>query len=167
MIRGAPDEARWLRAKPRRSVPLNVLQKIVETAFKGCTVVDVQPFTDGFRNANFRIRLDSTPEFMVLRIYEHDASVCRKEVDLLNFIRQSVPVPEIIHAEAGGLDGVPPFVLLSYIEGIAFSELKRSGDANSIAQAAYDAGRILALIGRTTFPKSGWLGPGLCVRAPL
>jgi len=167
MIPGAPDEARWLRAEPRRSLPLNVLQKIVETALKGCSAVDVQPLTDGFRNANFRIQLDSTPEFVVLRIYEHDASLCRKEVDLLNMIRQSVPAPEIIHAEAGGMDEVPPFVLLSYIEGIAFRELNRGGDPNSIAQAAYDAGQILALIGRTTFPKSGWLGPGLSVTAPL
>lgn len=167
MIRGAPSEARWLRAEPRRSVPQNVLQKIVETAFKGCSAVDVQPLIDGYRNANFRIRLNSIPEFVVLRIYEHDASLCRKEVDLLNLIGQSVPVPEIIHAEAGGMDGFPPFVLLSYIEGIAFSELKRSGEANSMAQAAHDAGRILALIGRTTFPGSGWLGPGLSVTAPL
>ncbi len=167
MIHSAPDEARWLRAEPRRSVPPNVLRKIIETAFKGCNAVDVQPLTDGFRNANFRIRLDSTPEFVVLRMYEHDASLCRKEVDLLNFIRPSVPVPEILHAEAGGMDGVPPFVFLSYIEGITFRELRRSGDANSTAQAAYDAGRILALIGRTRFPKSGWLGPGLCVTAPL
>ncbi len=167
MIDGAPDESRWLRPEPRRTVSPNVLQKVVETALPGCSAADVQPLTDGFRNANFRIQLDSTPEFVVLRMYEHDASLCRKEVDLLNLIRHSVPVPEVIHAEPSGMNAVPPFVLLSYIEGIAFRELKRNGNANSISQAAYDAGRILACIGRTTFPKPGWLGPGPSVTAPL
>jgi aminoglycoside phosphotransferase (APT) family kinase protein len=167
MIHGAPDESRWLRPEPRRTVPRKVLQKIVETAFPGHSVVEVQPLTDGFRNANFRVQLDSILESVVLRIYEHDASLCRKEVDLLNWIRHSIPVPEVLHAEPGGMNEVPPFVILRYVEGIAFRELKRNGDATSISQAAYDAGRTLALIARSTFPLSGWLGPGPSVTAPL
>lgn len=167
MIYGAPVESRWLRPEPRRTLAPTVAQKIVKAAFPGCSAIGVQPLTDGLRNANFRIQLDSTPEFVVLRMYEHDASLCRKEVDLLSLIRDSVPIPEIIHAEPGGMTEVPPFVLLRYIEGVAFRELKRNGDADSISQAAYDAGRILALIGRTTFPKPGWLGPGPSVTVPL
>src|SRR5262245_18842756 len=145
MIHGAPDESRWLRPEPRRSLPRNVLQKIVETAFPGHSVVEVQPLTDGFRNANFRVWLDSKLESVVLRMYEHDASLCRKEIDLLNLISHSVPTPEIIHAEPSGMNEVPPFLLLRYIEGLAFGELKRNGDANSVSQAAFDAGRTLAL----------------------
>jgi aminoglycoside phosphotransferase (APT) family kinase protein len=167
MIHGAPDESRWLRPEPRRSLPRNVLQKIVETAFPGHSVVEVQPLTDGFRNANFRVWLDSKLESVVLRMYEHDASLCRKEIDLLNLISHSVPTPEIIHAEPSGMNEVPPFLLLRYIEGLAFGELKRNGDANSVSQAAFDAGRTLALIGRTRFPRSGWLGPGPSATAPL
>jgi hypothetical protein len=30
----------------------------------------------------------------------------------------SVPVPEIIHAEPNGLDGLPPFILTGFVEGI-------------------------------------------------
>jgi len=100
-------------------------------------------------------------------MYEHDASLCRKEVDLLNLIAPSVPIPDVIHAEPGGIDEVPPFVFMRYIEGIAFRELKRIEDANAVSKAAHDAGRILALIARTTFPTSGWLGPGPTVTAPL
>ena len=47
-----------------------------------------------------------------------------------------------------------------YLEGITFRELKRSGDAEAIAEASYSAGQILASIGRITFPKPGWLAPG-------
>jgi aminoglycoside phosphotransferase (APT) family kinase protein len=167
MIHGNPVESRWLRPQPRRTVPRNLLRKVVKTVFPGHSVVDVVPLSDGFRNANFKVHLDSTPEFVVLRIYEHDASLCRKEVDLIDLIGRSFPIPEVIHAEPAGIDDLPPFVLLRYIEGIAFRELKHRGDRDSISQAAYEIGRTLALLGRTTFPRSGWIGPGSSVTAPV
>lgn len=167
MISGAPIQSRWLRAKPRHSLPARVLEDIVGTAFPRCRLVDVQPLADGFRNANFRLRLDSIPGFVVLRIYEHDPSLCAKEVDLVNLIKHSVPVPAIIHAEPEGLNEIPPFVFMHYVEGISVGELKRKGDSTSIAQAAYSAGQTLAVISRTTFTKSGWLGPGPAVGSPL
>lgn len=137
---------------------------MVNAAFPGHHAVDVEPLTDGFRNANFKVRIDAQPECVVLRIYEHDASLCGKEIDLLRLIENSVPVPEIIHAEP---EAEPPFAFFRYVDGITFRELKRHGDAESVHQAASDAGRILASIGRVTFPSAGWLGPGPRVTAPL
>jgi aminoglycoside phosphotransferase (APT) family kinase protein len=104
---------------------------------------------------------------VVLRIYEHDGSLCQKEADLIRLIGRSVPVPEVIHAEPRGWEDVPPFALLRYVEGITFRELKKGGDAEATAQAAYSAGQTLAAIGRVTFPRPGWLGPGAKVSAPL
>jgi aminoglycoside phosphotransferase (APT) family kinase protein len=167
MIQGVPPEAGWLRPGPRRVLAAHVLDKVVHTALPGRRVVDVHPLTDGFRNANFRLHLDSPPEHVVLRIYEHDATLCRKETDILKLIRYFVPTPEVIHAEPNGMNDIPPFVLLRYIEGITFRELKRGGDADSISQAAYAVGQTLASIGRMAFPKAGWLGPGPSVEAPL
>lgn len=56
---------------------------------------------------------------------------------------------------------------MRYVEAISFRELKRSGDISLISQAAYSVGQTLAFIGRTTFPHTGWLGPGPKVGAPL
>jgi len=167
MIPGAPNAARWVRPAPRRALPLPLLERMVHAAFPRCRVVNAQPFPDGLRNANFKIQLDSTPELVVLRIYEHDASLCQKEVDLIRLIGHSVPVPEVIHAEPCGLEELPPFALMSYIQGISFHQLKRSGSADAIAQAAYSAGETLAAIGRIRFPKAGWLAPGPSVTEPL
>ena len=167
MIHGAPSESRWFRPEPRRTLPAHLLKQIAGRAFPSCKVVDVLPLADGLRNANFRLQFDSLPTFVVLRIYEHHPSLCRKEVDLFNLIKDFVPTPELIHAEPDGLDGLPPFVLMRYIEGVAFGELKRSGDIASISEAAFSAGQTLALIGHTIFPKPGWLGPGPEVGAPL
>ncbi|MGA8142613.1 MAG: hypothetical protein WB987_01855 [Candidatus Acidiferrales bacterium] len=82
MIAGAPEEARWLRGEPRRTLPGPLVERIVRAALPRCRVIDAQPLTDGLRNANFKIRLDSPLEFVVLRIYEDAASLCQKEIDL-------------------------------------------------------------------------------------
>lgn len=167
MVEGSPREARWLRAEPRRTLPLQVVERIVKTAFPRCHGMEMEPLPDGWRNANFKLSLDCTPEPLVLRIYEHDPSICQKEVDLIRLIGKSVPVPKVIHAEAKGCEEIPPFALMSYVEGISFRELTRSGDKDAIAQASYSAGETLASIGRTTFGNPGWLAPGPNVAAPL
>lgn len=160
-------EARWIRPEPRRILPVPVMERLVRTAFPRSRVIEVQPLTDGFRNANFKVRLDTESGWIVVRIYEHDASLCQKEIDLLRLVEASVPVPEVIHAEPGGFDEIPPFALMRYVEGISFRDLKRGGNCEAIAQAAYSAGETLAAIGRVEFADSGWLSAGPTVIAPL
>lgn len=167
MLVGTPNEARWVRAEARRTLPSSVLEKIVQLAFPRRRVSAVQLLDDGFRNSNFKIQIDAPQEFIVLRVYEHDPALCQKELDIFQSVKGSVPVPEIIHAEPRGTGNAPPFTLARYIEAISFRELKRSGDANAIAQAAHSAGETLAAIGRHKFSKSGWISPGPTVGAPL
>jgi hypothetical protein len=88
---GAPHEGRWIRREPRRTLPPEILDRMVHTAFPRCRVIEMQPRGDGLRNANFKLRLDGQPEPVVLRIYEHDASLCRKEVDLLRLAGGALP----------------------------------------------------------------------------
>jgi fructokinase len=104
---------------------------------------------------------------VVVRIYEHDASLCQKEVDLLSLVAGSVPVPPVIHAEPGGFENLPPFLLMRYVEGVTFHSLKRSRDKEAIAQASFSVGETLAAIGRFGFPRTGWLAPGPIVTTPL
>src|SRR5258708_25036794 len=167
MAPGAPDASRWLRTEPRRILPADVLERVAKAAFPHSRLLEVQPLTAGLRNANFILRLDSAPDLVVLRIYDHEESLCQKEVDLMHLIGGSVPVPEVTHAEPRGLDDLQPFILTRYVDGINFGDLKPNGDSEAITQAAYSAGEVLAAIGRTRFKKSGWLGPGPEVTAPL
>lgn len=167
MVSGAPGEARWIRPEPRRGLPAPVLERIVHTAFACCSVAGIQPLTGGLRNANFKLHLDSPRETIVLRIYEHDASLCQKEVDLMRMVAGSVPVPEVIHAEPRGFEDLPPFALMRFVDGISFQELRRGGDRDAVAQAACSAGETLAAIGRPTFPRPGWLAPGPAVTVAL
>jgi len=161
------EQSRWVRSEPRETLPTFLLERIIRTAFSGYTVTEIQPFRDGLRNANFKLRLGSASEPLVLRLYEHDGSLCQKELDLIRLVGTSVPVPEVIHAEPRGSDDCPPFMLMRYVQGITFRELKRGGDRGAIGQAACSAGETLAAINRYVFPKPGWLAPGPAVTAPL
>lgn len=167
MLRGVPEPARWKQAAPRRTLPATVLDRIVETAFPGRRVLACEPLGDGYRNANFKLLIDGAHEPIVLRIYEHDASLCRKEIDLMRLVRGRVPVPEVVYAEPDGWDGLPPFALMRWIEGVTFRDLKRAGNRGAIAQAAAAAGETLAAISSFAFPKAGWIAPGPAVSEPL
>ena len=159
MSKFAPEAARWLRPEPRCTIPISTVQQIVRIVLPHRSVVGIERFRDGFRNANFKVQLDSAPDMVVLRLYEHDPSLCQKELDIFHLVRDSVPVPCILYAEPAGTADLPPFMLLEYVQGIGFRELKRNGGREAVAQAAYSAGQTLAAIGRITFAKSGWLAP--------
>ncbi len=161
------DQSRWLRARPRRTLPVSLLERIIRTTLPGSSVAEIQSFADGLRNANFKLRIDSRSEWFVLRVYEHDPSLCQKELDLMRFVGASVPVPEVIHAEPCPEDGCPAFILMLYVEGITFRELRRGGDRDAIGQAAFSVGENLAAVHRYTFSKPGWLSAGPVVTAPL
>lgn len=167
MIAGAHEESRWVRPEPRRAIAESLAERIARTAFPGCRVKHAQPLADGLRNANFKLQLDSPAECVVLRIYEHDRSLCQKEADIIRLASGSVPIPEVIHAEPLGWEDVPPFALFRHVEGITFRELKNSGDRDATAEGAFAVGQTLAAIGQNRFPRPGWVGPGPEVTAPL
>lgn len=156
-----------MRAAPRGTLPTLLLARIVHAALPGCRVLGCEPLGDGFRNANFKLCLDPEAEPVVLRIYEHDPSLCQKELDLIRLVGGAIPVPEVIFAEPGGWEDLPPFAILRWVDGITFRDLKRSGDAEAMEQAAHSVGQALAAIGRFRFPKPGWLGPGPAAGPPL
>ncbi len=167
MISGAPHEARWHQPEPRRILPDPLLKHIVDSAFPSARVTSIEPLSDGKRNSNFKLHLDSPTGLVVLRIYEHDPSLCQKEIDLMTLVADSVPVPKILYTMPSGHAGLPPFAVMRFVEGISFRELRRAGDTDAIAQAAFSAGEVLASIGRHSFQKPGWIAPGPTVTTPL
>jgi Ser/Thr protein kinase RdoA (MazF antagonist) len=154
---------RWMRQEPRRHLEPELLDAVIHKVFGSRGVSAVSPLTDGFRNANFKVDLTGSPESVVLRLYEHDPAICRKEADLLRL----VAVPEIIHAEPNGMDGLRPFMLMTFVEGISLRDLRHTSGNEPLAQAGYSVGRTLAAIGRFSFERPGWLSHGPTVTAPL
>jgi aminoglycoside phosphotransferase (APT) family kinase protein len=97
----------------------------------------------GLSNRNFLLRLDGRPRECVLRIYDRDPRACAKEVAVLGLIGREVPVPRVLFAEDAPESG-PPFAVLSAADGISLRTLRSFGDDEPVAEAAFDAGRVLA-----------------------
>jgi aminoglycoside phosphotransferase (APT) family kinase protein len=93
-------------------------------------------------NRNYRVRIGR--DDVVLRFYDRAPMACAKEATILRLVSGVARVPALLYAAT---DAVPtPFAVLEFVEGISFRDLKRRGDQDALANAAYDAGRQLAAI---------------------
>jgi aminoglycoside phosphotransferase (APT) family kinase protein len=144
---------------------MHVLSVALPGVSLGTAAVDVEPLGGGLSNATYAVCVSGLDDRFVLRIYRRDPDVCRIEPDVLRLVRGTVPVPEVVYAAPDGVDGLGPFLLLRWIDGVTFHSLKQSGDGDAIRQAAYAVGSTLAAIGRHTFPSAGRLGEGPAVES--
>jgi aminoglycoside phosphotransferase (APT) family kinase protein len=121
----------------------------------------------GVMNELYRMHVDGLADPLVLRLYTRDGAACRKEVELHRLVGASVPVPEILYADCSGDEEMPPYVVMRWVEGATFREIKRRRDAREIAECAGAIGAVLARIGAFTFARPGAIGPGLTIGGQL
>jgi aminoglycoside phosphotransferase (APT) family kinase protein len=157
------DKTTWKAVSPPPSLPLATADALLD-AWRGAThVVSVEPLSGGLMNWNYRIHLSGSAERFVLRFYNRMPSACAREVRILSLVRDDVPVPGVLHANVRGADGYPPFSVLEFIDGISLRELRRRGQTKGVADASYDAGRLLPRLRRHRFERSGTLSMNLDV----
>lgn len=153
----------WRTAADLVAPSLGAVQQMLSPWLNGRRVRDVQLLTGGFTNRNCRVRIDDAPGSVVLRLYDRDAAACAKEVAVLELLRRTLPVPDVLYAEAATRDGGPSFAVLQFVDGISLRDLKLTRDLAAIGQAAYDAGRLLARLQTHSFPRTGLLTAALTV----
>src|SRR5262249_59477457 len=120
--------------------------RLTHPAFPRTRVTRIERLTGGLRNANFKIKLEGHDDAIVLRVYEQDPTACQKEIDLLRWLSGAVPVPELLYAGPNALDGSGPYIVLRYVAGMTFRELRSNGDVTAVQQAARSVGKTLAAI---------------------
>ena len=76
-------------------------------------------------------------------------------------------MPEILYAATSEEDGVAPHVLMRWVKGVTFRQLKARCDPREIAEAAHSIGETLARVASFEFVGPGTIGPGLTIGAPL
>jgi aminoglycoside phosphotransferase (APT) family kinase protein len=103
----------------------------------------IEPMSGGLLNRNLHLRLRGRPGEAVLRIYDHDPAACLKEVAVLGMIGRDIPVPRVLYVDEAPPFG-PPVAVLSVVEGISLATLRSFNDGDAVAEAAFDAGRMLA-----------------------
>jgi aminoglycoside phosphotransferase (APT) family kinase protein len=143
------------------------VRRLVGIAFPARTVTGFEILAGGLCNLNLKINFGSNEAPVVLRLYKHDPASAQKELELLNLVRKTVPVPEVFYANYEGVDRSGPFAIIEFVNGPTFQRLKRTNDLNAIREASYIAGQTLAAIGKYGFSTPGRLGAGLSVIGPF
>ncbi|HZS09980.1 MAG TPA: phosphotransferase [Blastocatellia bacterium] len=146
-------------SEARQAPPSDAVARLLGAVFGARRVAGIQMLSEGLCNFNYKVDLDSGAESVLLRIYGRDPDACRKEARLLGLLKDVIPVPEVLQVSADGLDGVGPFIVLRYVEGITFRQLRRTRDREAVAQAAHSIGETLAALGHCEFPHHGAPGP--------
>jgi aminoglycoside phosphotransferase (APT) family kinase protein len=141
--------------------------RAVARALPGRSLASLQPLSGGVCNRVYRVTVDGAEDAFVLRIYARDPASCAKELALHHLVSARVPVPEILYAAPRGDGETPPYLLMRWVRGVTFRELKSRADAPELAQAASSMGAALARIGEFSFPAPGRIGPALAIGAPL
>jgi aminoglycoside phosphotransferase (APT) family kinase protein len=140
---------------------------LLHRALPGHAVRSFAVMTGGLINAMYRVEVEGFEDPLVLRFYARDRAACQKEVDLHRLVAGSVPVPEILYAATSEQDGVAPHVLMRWVKGLTFRQLKARHRPAEIAEAAHSIGETLARIAAFEFPSPGRMGAGLAIGAPL
>ena len=140
---------------------------IFQRAFPGHALRSCTVLTGGLMHEMYRVELEGLEDPLVLRLYSGDAAACQKEVDLHHLVAGRVPVPEILYAATSEAAGMAPHVVMRWVKGLTFRQLKARHNPTEIAEAAYSIGETLAGIGSFEFPAPGRFGAGMTVAAPL
>jgi aminoglycoside phosphotransferase (APT) family kinase protein len=130
----------------------------------GQNVLDVQPFSGGRRNSNYRLVVAGRAEPLVLRLHTADPSACTRERRLLELVKDSVPVPRIVCTAPLA---VPPWSLMSFVGGERMDLALTTTSAATIRRITRSAGGALARIHQIRFSRAGFLDEQLQVRQSL
>ena len=152
---------------PTRDLKLSLddVQRLVAPAFPQKTVDGFEELSGGLCNTNLKVSFTDRQTPVVLRLYQREPPPIEKEIEVLQLVSETVPVPQVFYA---GFDDfcTRSFAVLEFVSGITFQQLKAIKDVRAIQQASYSVGKILAAIGQYTFPTSGPFLSGLKVGAP-
>jgi aminoglycoside phosphotransferase (APT) family kinase protein len=146
---------------PPAALSEHQIAHILSRALPKHALKSFEPLTGGLINAMYRLHAEGLKEALVLRVYLRDPSACRKEVDLHQLVSGRAPVPEILYANPRAENGVGPHILMRWIEGETFRQIKSRRNPREMAEAAHSIGVTLAQIGSFQFPRAGGIEPGL------
>ena len=155
-------EQGWRRRFAFIDLEPSQIETLIEPFAAGARVLEAVPLSGGLRNTNYRLRLSSRPEPVVLRLFSADPSACPREAALERLVAGRVPVPEVLHSEPAA---DPPWNIVSWVAADRFDHVLRTADDEQVRALSRDAGRVLARIHAFTFPAAGFLGPDLSVGA--
>jgi len=153
-------EQGWQRRFPFLELSPTEIEALIQPFAGGARVLEAEPLSGGLRNTNYRLRLSTRSEPVVLRVFSADPSACRREAALARLVGARVPVASVLHSEP---DAPTPWNIVSWIDGERFAHLLKHASAEDVDAMARAAGRVLAVIHAYRLAAPGFLRDDLSV----
>lgn len=136
------------------------LLELVRKAMPNCHQIDAwKLLAGGAQNTLYKITIGM--ESFVLRLYTRDREHCQTEQALFKLIGSTVPVPELIYADAAHEPWA--YALFRFVTGIHVDKVA----PKSSTQLSYTLGKTLALIHSFKFSHAGIFGKGMDIATPF
>lgn len=169
-----PGVARSLREKwsrtqavldPRRSS----IEALARAAFPDSGVVRVERTFGGLANTNFKLELSSPSGVrpVLLRYWQRDQQQSAKEIALLSFVGQRVPVPALLASGDADPDFSLPFAFMQWIDGERLDTLAPRLAPAALTEVGRRVGGALAAIHGFAFDRQGFFSADLAPRDDL
>jgi aminoglycoside phosphotransferase (APT) family kinase protein len=131
--------------RPGDNLPEGISQ-IVSSVFPKSRVQSLRILEGGKTNTNVLVQIENYDDLFVLRYHLRGREVCRKEVSLLQALRDVLPVPELINADITGDKSGTTYLLYRYVRGQTFREIRDGGSSRDMADAACAIGRSMSVL---------------------
>lgn len=107
-------------------------------------LLEVARVEGGLVNTVYRVTVNRRDEVFALRVYAADRLTFQRETSLLSQLSTSLPVPEVVYADASGQRCVHPYLVYRWIEGINLNECRKESAPQVFLSLAGSLGQILA-----------------------
>jgi aminoglycoside phosphotransferase (APT) family kinase protein len=161
-------EYRWERTFPFLEVSSATIKKLFKGILKECDINNIIPIDSGCRTTNYIVESNNLEKKYILKIFFIKGQDYKKEIKLLNFLRNSkfVPVPEVYRVSEDEDIGNREYAIYEYIEGKTIGQAIREGYSLEDSFVR-NVARALAKIHSYKFSKVGALDECLHIREEL
>lgn len=152
-------EKNWERTLPffyiNRDIVYNLFKDLVDKK----DILTIKPVDEGCRTSNYIVDTSNGTKY-ILKIFFSDEQYYKKECEILNILKEKVPVQEIYKFDKDSLIENKYYAIYKFIEG---TTLSKSLDENHIINSAIieDAASALAEIHSFKFNEVGFLDENL------
>ena len=157
----------WTRATPAVNLDAKAVSSLMDPAFPGASVTEVEPARGGLSNTNLRVGLSGHSEPVLLRLYQRDTTQARKEMAVIEMVASRVSVPRLLYFSDDNAVTGGPYAILKWIDGARLQAVAPRLGREELAQLGRSIGRTLGAIHGFLFDSPGFLDAALQVVEPV
>ena len=148
------EKENWERLDNYVKFPLKTINEIFKDNLKN-SIKELTLLKGGLRNTNYKVVLNDSSTIYLLRIYLQDG-MCENEANKLNFVKKTIPVPEVIHVDISKHLIPYEYMIQTWIKGQTMKDFLMETSINSSQKISIisQTGKILANIHNFKYDKA-------------